>query len=114
MGIHKPRSLGDVVGGTRVNAVSLETGYEHITAAGALDPAITTSFITSSGAIALTLANGKEGAIKIVKMISDGGDATLTPANYGDATTLVFDNTDSAILQFVAGNWWVLGTATAT
>lgn len=112
MGIHKSKSTSAHVTGTRVTAISLETGYEHITSATALDPDITTSFITA-GTVELTLPDGKNGAIKIVKMIGGGGAATLTPAHYGDATTLVFDSTDSAILQFFAGNWWLIGEKTA-
>jgi len=114
-GIHKSKSTSDHVTGTRVTATSLESGFEHITAAGALDPDITTSFITSGDAIALTLAAGKvNGAVKIVKMISDGGDATLTPASFGDNTTITFDNTDSWMGIFVNGSWWTIGTPTAT
>lgn len=64
----------------------------------------------SSGAIALTLADGAIGQIKIIVFITDGGDATLTPANMNDGTTLTFaDAGDAAILMFLSSGWAVIG-----
>ena len=42
--------------------------------------------------------------------ITDGGDATLTPANMNDGTTLTFaDAGDAAILMFLSSGWAVIG-----
>ena len=79
--------------GTYTNQkVTLETLFENIpgyvgfatiqamTAAGAVDVTSMVTTVASSGAIALTLANGSTtGQMKIITMITDGGTATLTP-----------------------------------
>ena len=66
--------------------------------------------VASSGAIALTLANGSIGQIKIIVFITDGGTATLTPATMANGTTLAFaDAGDTAILMWIATGWAVIG-----
>jgi len=69
---------------------------------------------TTLGAMAsLVLADGYQGQVKIVLMMTDGGDATLTPDNYANGTTLVFDSYDYWIGIFYGSNWHDLGkTAT--
>ena len=43
-------------------------------------------------------------------MITDGGDATLTPTTMANGTTLTFaDAGDSAILMWIATGWQVIG-----
>ena len=72
-------------------------------------------FLTTGGAEALTLADGVAGQELKIIMVSDGGDGTLTPANYGNGTTLTFDaDGESAHLIFDGTNWWNIGTPTAT
>ena len=42
-------------------------------------------------------------------MITDGGDGTLTPTNFGNGTTLTFaDAGDSVILEFTNSAWYIL------
>jgi len=70
--------------------------------------------ITTSGADALTLADGAEGQHLYVVYAAEGagGDAgTLTPTNLAGAnTTVTFtDLGDSAHLLFTAGAWYFLG-----
>ncbi len=114
MSLEGPKLKNDETFAKRLKALEkFEYGLEHITGAGAVSVSTPISFITSSGAIALTLANGIEGQIKEVKMISDGGDATLTPASFEDST-ITFDNDDSWRGIFYAGSWRTLGTPTAT
>ena len=70
---------------------------------------ITTTLTTvaSSAGMALTLANGTQGQIKIIVFITDGGDAVLTPATMNDGTTLTFaDAGDSAILIWIGSSGW--------
>jgi|ETNmetMinimDraft_30_1059905.scaffolds.fasta_scaffold141110_1 hypothetical protein len=70
--------------------------------------AVTT--MASTGAYTATLANGVQGQIKIVVMITDGGDITLTPATMNDGTTLTFaDAGDAAILMWLSTGWQVIG-----
>lgn len=67
--------------------------------------------ITTTGADALTLADGAEGQHLHVVMVADGGDGTLTPTNLaGAATTITFDAVGDAVhLLFTAGAWYVVG-----
>ena len=84
---------------------------QALTAAGAVSITTTVTTVASGAAIALTLANGIQGQIKVIVFITDGGDATLTPATMNDGTTLTFaDAGDSAILMWIgASGWQVIG-----
>ena len=84
---------------------------QALTAAGAVSITTTITTVASSGAIALTIADGTQGQIKIIVFITDGGTATLTPATMNDGTTLTFaDAGDSAILMWIgASGWQVIG-----
>jgi hypothetical protein len=84
---------------------------QALTAAGAVSITTTITTVASSAAIALTLADGTQGQIKVIVFITDGGDATLTPTTMNDGTTLTFaDAGDSAILMWIgASGWQVIG-----
>jgi len=85
-----------------------ELGAEHetLTAAGAVSVILPVTYLdTTAGAMAITLANGYEGQVKTIIMITDNGDATLTPVNLTDGTTVTFDNYDSWQGIFHAGSW---------
>ena len=84
---------------------------QALTAAGAVSITTTVTTVASSGVIALTLADGTQGQIKVIVFITDGGTATLTPATMNDGTTLTFaDAGDSAILMWIgASGWQVIG-----
>ena len=84
---------------------------QALTAAGAVSITTTLTTVASSAGIALTLADGTQGQIKVIVFITDGGDATLTPATMNDGTTLTFaDAGDSAILMWIgASGWQVIG-----
>ena len=68
------------------------------------------SAIVTTGAQAFSLANGVNGQIKTISMVTDGGDATLTPATLAGGTTIVFNDVgDSVILIYnTTGGWAVL------
>jgi hypothetical protein len=69
---------------------------------------------TAGGAMAgLTLANGYEGQIKVVLLISDGGTATLTPANLLNGSYITFaEDYDVWVGIFHAGSWCSLVSET--
>ena len=72
-------------------------------------------FDSTLGASTSTLADGAIGQRMTLKMLVDGGDQVLTPANLLDGTTITFDDAgDSAELLFDGTNWGVVGTSTAT
>ena len=94
--------------------VDVQGGFilsETTTSSGAGAVAVTGSIheITTTGADALTLADGTEGQVLNVVMVSDGGDGTLTPTNFANGSTLTFDNNDTAQLLFTAGAWYFMG-----
>ena len=70
--------------------------------------------LVTTGADALTLADGYDGQDLYIVMVTDGGDGTLTPSNFQDGTTITFDDVgDDAMLKFLSGNWhFVAGSAT--
>ena len=68
-------------------------GVQSLSGAGAVDLTNLITEITTTGADALTLADGTtSGQVKIINMIVDGGDGTLTPVTAGaNGTTITFD-----------------------
>ena len=87
--------------------------FDYSAGAGALPLTARTIALTTGGAEALTLADGVEGQRLTIKMVVDGGDGTLTPANLLDGATLTFDNFDSVELIFLGASWAIVGTQTA-
>ncbi len=67
-------------------------GVQSLSGAGAVDLTNLITELTTTGADALTLADGTtSGQVKIVTMIVDGGDGTLTPVTFANGTTITFD-----------------------
>lgn len=98
---------------TLTGAVTLGAGLigsvQSLSGAGAVNVTTLTTAWTTTGANAGTLADGTAGQVKVIVMVVDGGDGTLTPTNLGNGTTITFDTVgDSVTLQFLAGNWWVI------
>ena len=89
---------------------------QTLTDAGAVTLTESTTFVVTTGAAALTLADGTENQHKLIVMKTDAGVATLTPSNLSNGTTIVFDDVgDSASLWFIDGSWSFLGgSATVT
>jgi len=89
-----------------------DNGIESFTGAGALNVTDPTTDVTSTGADALTLANGVAvGQRKTVNLIVDGGTATLIPATrLGYASIAFADAGDSATLEWRTGGWIVIAT----
>lgn len=117
MAIDSAKQKSDMIEAKKLKVTEhfvLGAGVETITAAGAVSVVLPVSYIESTGAIALTLANGEEGDVKTIIMVTDGGDATLTPANFANGATITFDSYDNWTGIFHAGNWYSIGTPTAT
>lgn len=82
---------------TGAGAVSVDTGITY--------------FDSTAGAMAMTLADGVEGQRKLMVMLVDGGDVTVTPANYANGTALVFNDVwDVAELLFTGTSWKLVRT----
>ena len=71
---------------------AIRGGVQSLSGAGAVDLTNLVTELTTTGANALTLADGTtSGQVKIINMIVDGGDGTLTPTTFANGTTITFD-----------------------
>ena len=98
-----------VTGNVSSSGVSVKS-YEKVTTTGSsdvVDPAVEVSLVTTGGAHTVTLADGStDGQVKTIILAGDGGNMTLTPANFADGTSLTFaDVLDSATLIWDGSNW---------
>lgn len=99
--------------GTLTNGgLEVDTSIQALTtSAGAGVVNVTTAItkLTSTGADALSLANGVNGQVKEIVMVVDGGDATLTPTTKTGFTTAVFgDVGDYLRLRFFTTLGWMV------
>lgn len=82
---------------------------QALSGAGAVDITHTVTLLTSTGANALTLANGAIGQLKEIHMIVNGGDATLTPSTKTGYSTIVFNDIgDGVLLRFFTTKGWLV------
>tara|TARA_Y100000310_G_scaffold22001_1_gene21250 strand:- start:2000 stop:2443 length:444 start_codon:yes stop_codon:yes gene_type:complete len=90
--------------------LAFDSAPQAITAAGAVNLTTPVTTVATSGAIALTLANGAVGQVKIICMTTDGGTATLTPTTLNGYSTVAFDTVgDSCVLIYnTTGGWSVI------
>ena len=99
----------------QINATPVFGLTQALSGAGAVDVVSAITEITTTGADALTMADGVEGQIKFLVMVTDGGDGTLTPTNFGSGSTLTFNDAgDAAICLFTNGNWYLLANQGCT
>lgn len=99
------------ISGSRIRGIS--PSLQVLTGAGAIDLAAEITHLVTTGANAITLADGGEGQQKLIVMKTDAGDGTLTPSNLANGTTLSFNDVDDfARLTFTNGQWYFTGTAT--
>lgn len=84
-------------------------GVQTLAAAGAVNLTTLVTRIDSAGAIALTLADGTNGQVKIIVMGTDGGDATLTPTTKTGYSTITFNDAgDGVIVTFITTKGWIV------
>jgi hypothetical protein len=110
----------DASSGTRVKVVIrdgvvavagfLAAAQQSLSGAGAVNVTSAFTALTTTGANALTLANGTyPGQTKEILMTVDGGDGTLTPTSLSGGTTIVFSNVgDYVMLQWSGAAWVVI------
>ena len=83
---------------------------QSLTGAGAVNLTTQITYINTTGANALTLADGVQGQEKKIVMRQDLGDGTLTPTNLAGATTITFNDVgDTVSLMFLDGEWHIMG-----
>ena len=106
--ITKNTSTGAITTDAVYNA-TIRGGVQTLTGAGAVDLTNLVTELTTTGADALTLADGTtSGQIKIINMIVDGGDGTLTPTTFANGTNITFDAVaESATLVWNSTIGWI-------
>ena len=106
--VTKNTTTGAVTVGATYGA-TITGGVQSLSGAGAVDLTNLVTELTTTGADALTLADGTtSGQVKIINMIVDGGDGTLTPATFASGTTITFDAVaESATLVWNSTIGWV-------
>ena len=93
----------------QINATPVFGLTQSLSGAGAVDVVSAITEITTTGANALTLADGVEGQLKFLVMITDGGDGTLTPTNFGSGSTITFNDAgDTATLLFTNSRYYLI------
>ena len=112
--INKKISAEDVVNNIP-SWLGLNSSSQAITGDGSTSTAVdVTSAVTEVDATSAnapcTLADGANGQIKTISMVTDGGTGTLTPATLAGGTTIAFNDVgDSVILIYnTTGGWAVL------
>ena len=112
-GIQVSESAGSIV--NTFNGKQITPTTQILTGAGGAFGSSASTQIVTTGADALTLANGSEGQHKFLVMKTHGGNGTLTPTNLAGGTTITFNAVgDSCHLFFIGGTWYVLGIFGAT
>ena len=113
--IDKVNTIDDTVSNIIDNTVSTtmfatyvpKAVFQNLTGAGAIN---VTSYYTTwntTAANAATLADGtKVGQLKKIRMTTDGGVGTLTPAHLNDGTTISFDDVNDYVELLWDGNAW--------
>jgi len=79
---------------------------ETRTGAGAVSVATLETKVVSTGADALTLANGQVGQIKFITMQTDGGTATLAPTSLSGYASIAFDDVGDWVILRWSGLAW--------
>lgn len=105
--------------GTQTFANAVVGSVQALSGPGAVNvTTVTTAFTSTATGNALTLADGVAGQLKAIVYVAEAAGAdtgVLTPTNFGNGTTLTFTNVgDSALLQFLGTDWWVISLNGAT
>jgi len=88
---------------TGTEAVNVTSSISHIDTA------------TVGGTHAGALADGTNGQIKIITMITDGGNSVVTPTNANGFSTVTFaDVGDTATLIFTGNKWNIISSHSVT
>ena len=107
--ITKNASTGAITSNAAYNK-AIRGGVQALSGAGAADTVnLITELTTAGGAAAVTLADGTtSGQVKIINMIVDGGDGTLTPTTFANGTNITFDAVaESATLVWNSTIGWI-------
>ena len=105
--------------GTQTFAGAVVGSVQSLSGPGAVNiTTLTTAFTSTGTGDALTLADGVAGQFKAIVYVAEtaGADTgVLTPANFGNGTTITFNAVgESVLLQFLGTDWWIVSNNGAT
>jgi len=87
----------------------LYLGTDSISGAGVISRSTSLTAITTTGADALTIGDGLAGGqIKVMVMVADGGDGTLTPDNATGFSTATFNDVGDSLTLVWGGGGWII------
>ena len=91
--------------------LAFDSTPQALTATGAIDVTTAVTTVSSAGGVlALTLANGSIGQIKIVIMLTAGNNAVITPtALIGGSTITMNAVGDTVQLLYTSTGWAIIG-----
>ena len=81
---------------------------QSISGPGAISLTTGVTLITTTGTDAYTLADGVEGQIKVISMKVDGGNGTVTPDNFVNGTSILFNDVEDTVTLLYQSTGWVL------
>jgi hypothetical protein len=106
--ISENATTGAITVGTTYSDI-ITGSIQSLSGAGAVNLTDLITEVTTTGADALTLADGTAGQIKIITMVVDGGDGTLTPTTFANGSTITFNDAgDSVMLVYNSTVGWAL------
>jgi hypothetical protein len=113
VGTQTPGEKLDVNGNLAISGGFLRMAQspQSISGSGALVANVTAAItnITTTGAATISLADGVQGQIKQFVMITDAGDAVLTPVNRLGFSQITFNDVgDTATLMYTNAKWAVI------
>ena len=115
VGVQTPAEKLDVNGNLSISGGFLRMAQspQSISGNGALVANVTAAItnITTTGSATISLVDGVQGQIKQFVMITDGGDAVLTPANRGGYANITFNDVgDTVNLLFSNNKWYIIAS----
>jgi len=115
VGVQTPAEKLDVNGNLAISGGFLRMAQspQSISGTGALVANVTAAItnITTTGSATISLADGVQGQIKQFVMITDGGDAVLTPSNRGGFANITFNDVgDTVNLLFSNSKWYIVAS----
>ena len=94
---------------TNKTLADLKTSVQTLSGAGAIDVVTGVTEVTTTAADALSLANGTVGQLKIITMVADGGDGTITPTTFANGSTITMNDVgDTVVLVYVTTLGWTV------
>ena len=92
--------------------LAFDSTPQAITASGAINLTTAVTTVNSAGGVlALTLANGSIGQLKIVIMLTAGNNAVITPTALHGGTTITMNSAgDTVTLLYTSTGWAIIGS----